>query len=127
VHALLGNSADIDSDGFLTDVVVQPVNEDTPAYEDKRCDIIQFFHPAVLKDVNGKMKKYSSCKLCPYVWLVYSPYVLLRNLFYSDKKSLVDEVTTLQRHLEASHLVSLSVNAFASGLDILLDKISQVG
>jgi hypothetical protein len=115
------------SDGFLTDVVVQPVNEDMPAYEDKRRDIVQFFHPAVLKDVNGKMKKYSSCKLCPYVWLVYSPYVLLQNLFYSNKKSLVDEVTTLQRHLEASHSVSLSANTFASGLDILLDKISQVG
>jgi hypothetical protein len=63
----LGNPADVDSDGFLVDVVVQPVNENTPAYEDKRCDIVQFFHPAVLKVVNGKTKKYSTCKLCPYV------------------------------------------------------------
>jgi hypothetical protein len=63
----LGNPADVDSDGFLVDVVVQPVNEDTPAYEDKQRDIVQFFHPAVLKVVNGKMKKYFTCKLCPYV------------------------------------------------------------
>lgn len=34
-HASLGNPADIDSDGLLMDVVVQPVNEDTQTHEDK--------------------------------------------------------------------------------------------
>jgi hypothetical protein len=34
-HALLGNPADIDSNGLLMDVVVQPVNEDTQTHEDK--------------------------------------------------------------------------------------------
>jgi hypothetical protein len=63
----LGKPADIDSHRLFTDVVVQPVNEDTPTHEDKRRDIDQFFHPAILKWVNGKMKKYSGCKLCPYV------------------------------------------------------------
>jgi hypothetical protein len=62
--ALLGNSADIDNDGLLMDVDVQPVDEDvlTPMHEDRRRHIDQFFHPPVLKVVNGKTKKYSICK-----------------------------------------------------------------
>jgi hypothetical protein len=35
MHASLGNPADIDSDGLLMDVVVQPVNEDMQMHEDK--------------------------------------------------------------------------------------------
>jgi hypothetical protein len=67
-RASLGNPADVDSDGLLADIIVQPVNEEEPpSLEDKRRDTDQFFHPAVLKVVNGKTKKYSTCKLCPYV------------------------------------------------------------
>jgi hypothetical protein len=105
VHASLGNPTDVDSDGLLTDIVVQPVDDVTPTLEDKRRDIDQFFHPPVLNVVNGRTKKYSCCKLCPYVCLL--SYVYLTNLVYRNKKSLVDEVTTLRRHLEASHSVSL--------------------
>jgi hypothetical protein len=116
-RASLGNPAEINSDGFLMDMVVQPVDEDTPTHEDKRRDINQFFHPAVLKDVNGKMKKYSSCKLCLYVQHLLRMF-LYKNHFYRNKKSLVDEVTTLRRHLEAAHSVSLLPSASVSYLDI---------
>jgi hypothetical protein len=49
------------------DVNVQPIDEDAPSREDKRRDIDHFFQSAVMKTINGKTKKYCSCKLCPYV------------------------------------------------------------
>jgi hypothetical protein len=100
----LGNPVDVDKDGLLVDIEVHPIEEDPPA-QDKRRDIDQFFHPAVLKSIGDKIKKYSMCKLCPYVY--YSPifHLLIKTVFGRDKKSLVNEITTLRRHLEAHHSV----------------------
>ena len=63
----LGNPKDVDDKGLLVDVNVQPVDEDAPSCEEKRRDIDRFFLPPVEKAINGKMKKYCSCKLCPCV------------------------------------------------------------
>jgi len=65
----LGNPSAKDADGMLLDINVNLLDE-TPSREDKRRDIDHFFHVAVLKEVNGKSKKYCGCKLCPYVWRV---------------------------------------------------------
>jgi len=64
----LGNPKDVDDEGLLVDVNVQPI-EDAPSesQEEKRRDIDHFFQPPVAKTFNGKMKKYCICKLCPYV------------------------------------------------------------
>jgi hypothetical protein len=51
------------------------------------------------------------------VCLASSPHVPLQISFYSNNKSLVNEVTTLRRHLEASHSVSLLANTSVSCLD----------
>jgi hypothetical protein len=61
----LGNPMDVDSDGLLVDVDVQPIDDSRQSREDKRRDINEFFHPAVAKDIQGIAKKYSTCKLCP--------------------------------------------------------------
>jgi hypothetical protein len=65
--ATLGNPTDVDEEGLLLDVEVQQVHEDVRTQGDKRRDIDQFFDPAILKTINSKVKKYCSCKLCPYV------------------------------------------------------------
>ena len=61
----LGNPTALDADGLLADLDVQSVNDNPPTREDKRQDVDQFFYTAVIKDVKGKSKKYSTCKLCP--------------------------------------------------------------
>ena len=61
----LGNPVAVDSDGLLMDVDVQPIDDSLPTREDKRQDVDQFFGIAVVKDVNGKSKKYRTCKICP--------------------------------------------------------------
>jgi hypothetical protein len=63
----LGNPNDRDADGFLLDVEVQLIDDAVPgpSREDKRRDVDQFFQPAIVRDVNGKSKKYQCCKLCP--------------------------------------------------------------
>jgi hypothetical protein len=66
-HASLGNPKDVDDEGLLVDVNVQPIDEDAPSHEDKRRDINHFFQSPVVKTINGKMKKCCHCKLCPYV------------------------------------------------------------
>jgi hypothetical protein len=55
----------MDAANLLIDVDVQPLDDNTSAREDKRQDVDNFFHTAVAKDVNGKSKKYCTCKLCP--------------------------------------------------------------
>jgi hypothetical protein len=65
-HVSLGNPTNIDEDGLLMDVDVQPVHGDCPTHGDK-CDIIFFFGPEFLKVVNGRAKKCCDCKVCPYV------------------------------------------------------------
>ena len=47
------------------DVDVQLVDDSPPTREDKRQDVDNFFHTAIVRDVNGKSKKYRDCKLCP--------------------------------------------------------------
>jgi hypothetical protein len=47
------------------DVDVQSINNSPPTREDKRQDVDNFFHIAVVKTVNGKSKKFCACKLCP--------------------------------------------------------------
>jgi hypothetical protein len=64
-RASLGNPVAIDADGLLMDVDVQSIDDSPPTREDKRQDVDHFFIAAVLKDVNGKSKKYCACKLCP--------------------------------------------------------------
>lgn len=65
-RASLGNPIDVDSDGLLVDVDVQPIDDSEKSgdLEDKRRDINEFFHPAVVRVNNGIGKKYSTCKLC---------------------------------------------------------------
>jgi hypothetical protein len=64
-RATLSNPVAVDADGLLMDVDVQSINDNPPTREDKRQDVDQFFRTAVVKDVNGKSKKYRACKLCP--------------------------------------------------------------
>ena len=63
--ATLGNPQVTGADGLLADVDVQLVDDNPSTREDKRQDVDHFFGPAVVKDVNGRSKKYRSCKLCP--------------------------------------------------------------
>ena len=63
--ATLGNPAAVDTDDLLVDVNVQSINNNPPTCGDKWQDINHFFHTAVIKEVNGKLKKYYACKLCP--------------------------------------------------------------
>lgn len=61
----LGNPDDRDDEGFLMDVDVQSIDDDTaPSREEKRRDVDEFFQPAITKEVNGKSKKYRTCKIC---------------------------------------------------------------
>ena len=59
----LGNPIDVDSNGLLIDIDIQPIDDSRQSFEDKRRDINEFFHPAVVKIINGRAKKYSTCKL----------------------------------------------------------------
>lgn len=65
----LGSPTTTDADGFLVDADIQEIksidHERPPATREEKCrDVNQFFHPAVVRDVNGKMKSYRACKLC---------------------------------------------------------------
>ena len=64
-RATLGNPVAVDADGLLMDVDVQAIDDNQPTREDKRQDVDNFFCNAVVRDVNGKSKKYRACKLCP--------------------------------------------------------------
>jgi hypothetical protein len=57
----------VDNAGLLIDVDVQPINDNPTTCEDKQLDVDHFFCAAVVKDVDGKQKKYRRCKLCPWV------------------------------------------------------------
>ena len=71
LQELLGNPSENDDDGFLVDIDVQPINVGTwaPSCKDKWQDIDQFFLSPVEQNINGKMKNYCRCKLCPCVEL----------------------------------------------------------
>jgi len=64
-HTTLGNPTATDADGLLLDVNIQEINDGGQTRKEKRRDVEQFFHPAVVKLVNGKQKKYCTCKFCP--------------------------------------------------------------
>ena len=65
-RATLGNPQVTDADGLLVDVDVQMVDDNpSTTREDKRQDVDHFFHPVIIKDVNGRPKKYRTCKPCP--------------------------------------------------------------
>ena len=53
--------------GLLIDVDIQSVNDNSSSHEDKRQDVDNFFHASVMKEVNGKSKRYCRCKICPWV------------------------------------------------------------
>jgi len=53
----LGNPPATDTNSLLADVDVQLVNDNPSTHEDKWQDVDNFFHAAVIKDVNGKSKK----------------------------------------------------------------------
>jgi hypothetical protein len=63
-HATIGNPVAIDANGLLMDVDVQSMDNIPPTREDKWQDIDHFFCTPIVKDVNGKSKKYCGCKLC---------------------------------------------------------------
>ena len=126
----LRNPTEKDNEGFLVDIDVQSVDVDTPTREDKRRDIDQFFLPPVSKIVNGKTKKYCCCKVCPYVPLLLVACSLLQP-FCRGKKMIINEITTLRRHLEALHPVSHPhiLQCIIEPLSwwTIIGKISQMG
>jgi hypothetical protein len=65
--ATLGNPDVVDKDGLLVDVDVQSIHKDAnlKTREDKRRDVDTFFHSVILRNVEGKSKRYRMCKLCP--------------------------------------------------------------
>lgn len=69
-RATLSNPDATDSDGFLQDIDIQSIAEDTTkSRDDCTQDIKEFFHPTFEKIINGKSKKYHICKKCLYVLL----------------------------------------------------------
>jgi hypothetical protein len=85
--ASLGNPKEVDDEGLLIDVDVQAINEDGPSREDKRRDIDHFFQSPVEKTVNGKVKKYCICKLCPYVSHTSVICLLMRTVLAETKRA----------------------------------------
>ena len=81
IHASLGNPVALNSEGFLTDIDIQSLDEDSLTWEDKWHDINHYFSAPVVMMVNGKTKKYCSCKICLYmsdsVFFSISPYVTI--------------------------------------------------
>ena len=125
--ATLGNPIAVDTDGLLVDVEVQSIKENWPTYEDKIRDVDHFFSTAITKEVNGKLKKYRPCNLCPWVFR-WSIQLCTLNETRRNDKNLIDEVTTMWWHLEASHSVhDISLFMLFQWLIILLGKVSHLG
>jgi hypothetical protein len=136
----LGNPVAVDDDGLLVDVDVQSIDDNEAprtTREDKRQDVDHFFLAAEFKDMKGKSKKYRLCKVCPYVIAIIMPcfFSLLTPLLCMardrNNKSLVNEVTTLRRHLEANHAVRDMICNVCALTNVLtyswLGKVSPVG
>jgi hypothetical protein len=87
-HASLGNPKEVDDEGLLMDVDVQPIDKDAPSREDKRRDVDHFFQSAIEKIINGKAKKYCKCKLCPYVSHTSVMCLLMRSILAETKRAL---------------------------------------
>jgi hypothetical protein len=54
--------------------------------------------------VNGKLKKYCACRVCPWVFCLHIQFARWHGTSRNNK-SLVDAVTTLRRHLKANHSI----------------------
>lgn len=66
---------DVDEDGILADIDVQPIIDEStsPTREDRTRDIDQFFsQPFESTHANGKVKKHRKCKVCPYVVISFA-------------------------------------------------------
>jgi hypothetical protein len=64
---------DVDEDGILADIDVQPIIDEPPTREDRTRDIDQFFsRPFEYTQGNGKVKKHRKCKVCPYVVISFA-------------------------------------------------------
>ena len=86
-HGTLGNPKEVDNEGFLMDVNIQTIDEDVPSREDKRRDVDHFFKSPVEKSVNGKVKKYCICKLCPYISHTSIICSLMRSVLTETKRA----------------------------------------
>ena len=107
VRTALGNPEDVDDEGLLADVDVQSIQDvASTSREDKRRDIVHFFSAPFSKVVDGNMKTYCTCKFCPYVCASSCP-LTYANHSCRSKTTIVNQETTLRRHLESRHRVSL--------------------
>ena len=99
----LGNPKDVDDEGFLVDVNVQPIHQDSPSCKDKQHNVDHFFEPPVVKTINRKMKKYCSCKHCLYVSNISAFFNLVNGTHFSaTKKALLmksQHYITTWRHI----------------------------
>jgi hypothetical protein len=66
-NVTLENPWAVNTDGLLVDVDVQEVDDTPSTHEDKQLDVDHFSCTAVVKEVNGKLKKYHTCKSCLWV------------------------------------------------------------
>jgi hypothetical protein len=66
----IDHDTEVDNDGILADINVQPVTDSGPSREDKTRDIDQFFGNLFERTgTNGSVKKHRKCKVCPSVFL----------------------------------------------------------
>lgn len=68
-QATVEDHEDVDEDGILIDIAVQPITDESgPTREDRTRDIDNFFSkPFERTNTNGTVKKHRKCKVCPYV------------------------------------------------------------
>lgn len=62
----MADQEEVDGDGILADIDVQPISDPGLAREDKTRDIDEFFGtPFEHAGTKGTMKKHRRCKVCP--------------------------------------------------------------
>lgn len=65
-RATVADQEDVDEDGILADVDVQPITDPGPLREDKTRDLDRFFgKPFERTGTNGTVKKHRKCTVCP--------------------------------------------------------------
>jgi hypothetical protein len=109
--ALLGNPVDIDDEGLLADIEVQPIDDIVPMREDKQRDINKLSSSSSFLFQRLSMEKRKNTAVvnsaCMCLTVSCRLAVYLCTFSCRDKKNIVNEATTLRRHIEAHHLVSL--------------------
>ena len=101
----------VDEDGFLKDIDVQPITEpvDVPKKAASIADINAFFGDPYMKiGASGKPKLHRPCTKCAYVFcscMCMSDHVELTYLTFRIKTIIINDTTTLRRHLDATHRV----------------------